>query len=100
MADDGSARSANAWPLSQFNFEVRWGSQVMSFQEVTGLDAQAQLIAYRAGHGPVFCTTKVPGIPKFANVTMKEGIFEADHRFWDWFKLIKTNAVKRGAVLS
>ena len=47
MADDGSAQSANIWPLPKLHFEVKWDTQVMSFQEVSGLDVQHEEITYR-----------------------------------------------------
>jgi len=98
MADDGSAQSANAWPLPRFHFLVKWDSHVMSFQEVSGLDVEAQPIEYRAGDNPVFSTVKMPGIKKYGNVTMKKGVFKADNKFWDWFNQIKMNTIKRVPV--
>ena len=41
MADDGSAQSTNVWPLPKFYFQVKWDSEEMSFQEVSGLDIEA-----------------------------------------------------------
>ena len=98
MADVGSAQSANAWPLPRFHFLVKWDSHVMSFQEVSGLDVEAQPIEYRAGDNPVFSTVKMPGIKKYGNVTMKKGVFKADDKFWDWFNQIKMNTIKRVPV--
>lgn len=98
MADDGSAQSANVWPIPKFHFQVKWDSNVMSFQEISGLDVEAQPIEYRAGDNPVFSVTKMPGIKKFGNVTMKKGVFKADNKFWDWFNQIKMNTIKRVPV--
>jgi len=98
MADDGSAQSANVWPLPKFHFQVKWDSNVMSVQEVSGLDVEAQPIEYRAGDNPVFSVTKMPGIKKYGNVTMKKGVFKADNKFWDWFNQIKMNTIKRVPV--
>ena len=42
MADDGSAQSKNLWPLPKFYFEVKWDSEVMSFQEVSGLQVEME----------------------------------------------------------
>ena len=49
MADDGSAQSTTVWPLPKFYFQVKWDTEVMSFQEVSGLDIEAQIIEYRHG---------------------------------------------------
>ncbi len=98
MADDGSAQSTTVWPLPKFYFQVKWDSEVMSFQEVSGLDVEAQPIEYRHGDSPEFSTISMPGMKKSSNVTMKKGVFKSDNKFWDWFKQIKMNTVKRVPV--
>ena len=98
MADDGAAQSTTVWPLPKFYFQVKWDSEVMSFQEVSGLDIEAQPIEYRHGDSPEFSTISMPGIKKSSNVTMKKGVFKSDNKFWDWFKQIKMNTVKRVPV--
>ena len=98
MADDGSAQSKTVWPLPKFYFQVKWDSNVMSFQEVSGLDLEAQPIEYRAGDSKNFSTIKMPGIKKSGNVTMKKGVFKSDNNFWNWFNQIKMNTIKRVPV--
>lgn len=98
MADDGSAQSTSVWPLPKFYFQVEWDSEKMSFQEVSGLDIEAQPIEYRHGDSPQFSTIKMPGIKKSGNVTMKKGVFKSDNKFWDWFNEIKMNTIKRKTV--
>ncbi|EJL89760.1 putative phage tail region protein [Herbaspirillum sp. CF444] len=98
MADDGSQQSKTLWPLPKFYFQVKWDSQVMSFQEVSGLDIQSEEIKYRRGDSPEFSVIKMPGMKKVGNVTMKKGIYKSDNKFWDWFKQIKMNTVKRVPV--
>lgn len=95
MAEDGSKQSANLWPLPKFYFEVKWDAQVMSFQEVSGLDIQSEEIKYRSGDSKQFSVIKMPGMTKYGNVTMKKGIFKGDNKFWDWIAQIKMNTVKR-----
>ena len=95
MADDGSAQSTTVWPIPKFHFQVKWDSEVMSFQEVSGLDIEAQPIEYRHGDSPEFSTIKMPGIKKSGNITMKKGVFKSDNKFWDWFSQIKMNTIKR-----
>ncbi|MCG8472823.1 MAG: phage tail protein [Desulfobacterales bacterium] len=95
MSDDGSAQSTTVWPLPKFHFQVKWDSEVLSFQEVSGLDIEAQPIEYRHGDSPEFSTIKMPGIKKSGNVTMKKGVFKSDNKFWDWFNQIKMNTIKR-----
>lgn len=98
MADDGSAQSTTIWPMPKFHFQVKWDSEVMSFQEVSGLDVEAQIIEYRSGDSKQFSTVKMPGIQKSGNVTMKKGVFKSDNKFWDWFSQIKMNTIKRVPV--
>jgi phage tail-like protein len=98
MADDGSAQSTAVWPIPNFHFQVKWDTEVMSFQELSGLDIEAQPIEYRHGDSPEFSTIKMPGIKKFGNVTMKKGVFKSDNKFWDWFNEIKMNTIKRKPV--
>lgn len=98
MADDGSEQSTTVWPISKFYFQVKWDSDVMSFQEISGLDIEAQPIEYRHGDSPEFSTITMPGIKKFGNVTMKKGVFKSDNKFWDWFNQIKMNTIKRVPV--
>lgn len=98
MADDGSEQSQASWPMPKFNFRVEWNSVVMSFQEVSGLDIEAQPLEYRHGNDPTFSAIKMPGIKKYSDVTMKKGVFKSDNKFWDWFNEIKMNTAKRVPV--
>ena len=94
MADDGSHQNA-IWPLPKFYFQLNWDSQELVFQEVSGLDIESQAIEYRHDNSPQFSTIKMPGIQKSGNITMKKGVFVKDNQFWDWFKQIKMNTIKR-----
>lgn len=98
MPDDGSRQAASMWPLPKFHFEVRWGTAVLSFQEASGLDVEAQPIEYRHGDSAVFSTLKMPGLKKFGNVTLKKGSIRSDNPFWDWFNQIKMNTIQRVPV--
>ena len=99
MADDGSAQSTSLWPLPKFYFKVTWDGNDMSFQEVSGLETETQIIEYRHGDSPVFSNIKMPGIAKVGNVTMKKGVFVSDNKFWDWYSQIKMNTIKRLPVV-
>jgi len=98
MTEDGSAQSTNVWPMPKFYFEVKWDSTVVSFQEISGLSIENEPIEYRSGDNPVFSVTKMPGMIKSGNVTMKKGVFAKDNAFWDWFNEIKMNTIKRKSV--
>lgn len=100
MPDDGSKEGAT-WPLPKFRFEVDFGDELkgIAFQEVSGMDAETQVIEYRKSNSKLFSTEKMPGIAKYGNVTLKRGIFVNDNSFWDWLAEIKMNTIKRRAVL-
>ena len=89
------------WPLPKFRFEVDLGSEFksVSFQEVSGMDVENQIIEYRSGNSKVFSTVKMPGIVKSSNVTMKRGVFVNDNTFWAWHAQISMNTIKRHTVL-
>ena len=91
----GEAQSPDIWPLPKFHFLVKGDDKQISFQEVSGLDAQSEEIKYRSGDSAIFSPVKMPGLVKYSNVTMKKGIFKGDNRFWDWFKEIKMNTIAR-----
>jgi phage tail-like protein len=88
----------NVWPLPKFYFQVKLGDTEVSFQEVSGLDIEAQIIEYRHGNSPEFSTIKMPGIKKVGNVTLKKGVFIKDNAFWDWFNQIKMNTIERKTI--
>jgi phage tail-like protein len=98
MPDDGSAQSTTVWPLPKFYFKVKIGSDEMVFQEVSGLDAETQVIEYRSGNSPTFSVVKMPGLKKFSDVTLKKGVFKSDAKIWDRFNAIKMNTIKREAI--
>lgn len=99
-ADDGSAQNQSIWPVPKFYFAVEFGSGLKStvFQEVSGLDLEVQPIEYRHSNSKVFSTVKMPGIKKSGNITLKKGIFIKDNQFFDWYKTIKMNTVKRETI--
>ncbi|MEL1242809.1 phage tail protein [Flavobacterium sp. DGU11] len=96
MAGD---KQDNVWPLPKFYFQVKIGDKQIPFQEVSGLDIEAQIIEYRHGNSPDFSTIKMPGIKKTGNVTLKKGVFVKDNGFWDWFNKIKMNTIERQTVV-
>ncbi len=100
MANDGTAQGA-PWPLPKFRFSVDWGDvqSDISFQEVSGLEAETQIIEYRDSNSPQYSVVKQPGIAKYGNVTMKRGIFSNDNLFWKWYDQITMNTIKRQTVV-
>ena len=87
------------WPVPKFHFSVQIGGSEMSFQEVSGLDAETDVIEYRAGNSPQFSTVKMPGLKKASNVTLKKGMFKDDSKIFDYFAQVKMNVIKRETVV-
>lgn len=98
MADDGSKQNA-IWPLPKFYFQVKWDSEELAFQEVSGLEIEAEAIEYRHGNSKEFSKISMPGLKKSGDVTMKKGVFVKDNKFWDWFNEIKMNVIKRKTII-
>lgn len=102
MADDDSKQGSNDWPLPKFCFELNWGGEVMSFQEVSGLDVATHPLEYRAGDSKTFSVVKMPGIRKYSNVTLRKGVFKGvfkgDAKFWDRFAQSRLNDAQRVSV--
>jgi phage tail-like protein len=74
------------FPLPVFHFEVEWGGSNIGFSEVAGLNIETQVIEYRTGDSKDYAPRKMPGIPKWGNITLKRGIVPKDNEFYDWLK--------------
>lgn len=72
-----------AYPLPAFHFEVDWGGSTSTFSEVSGLNIEHQVIEYRHGLSKEH-TMKMPGIPKYGNITLKRGVIKGDNEFFAW----------------
>lgn len=96
-------KNNKAWTLPKFNFEVDFGDehQGVPFIEVTGLDIETDIIEYRNGNSnnKLFEGTKMPGIVKHRNVTMKRGVFVNGKSFWDWHNQIAMNTIQCHTVI-
>lgn len=92
----GEAQETTNWPLPKFYFMVDLGSVTnIPFQEISGLDIEAQPIEYRHGNSPVFSEISMPGIQNISSVTMKKGVFTDGDYFWDWYSKVKMNTIER-----
>ena len=100
MTNDGSANDA-VWSMPKFSFEVDFGDGLAraSFQEVSGLDVESQIIEYRHGNSPLFSPIRMPGMTKYGNVTMNRGIFVSDNEFWDLQTQVTMNTIKRRTIV-
>lgn len=97
MAGD---KQDNNWPLPKFYFMVDWGSKTnIPFQEVSGLEIEAEPLEYRHGNSKVFSKINMPGLIKNNKISMKKGVFVNDNSFWDWYSKIKMNTIERQNVV-
>lgn len=84
-----------AYPLPKFHFSVDWGGTRIGFTEVSGLDRQIDVIEYREGNSPEYHKTKMPGLQKFSNITMKRGTFQGDNEYFNWLNSVQLNTIER-----
>ena len=83
------------YPLPKFHFQVEWGGTRLGFTEVSGLTVETEVIEYREGILPEFHKTKMPGMQKFGNITMKRGTFQGDNDFYLWWNTVALNTIER-----
>jgi len=92
-------------PYSAFNFlvelEAGQGQEVQAgFAEVSGLNAEVTIAEYRSGNAAVNYVTKVPGIHKAGDVTLKRGVIGASN-IWEWLDEARASrlSAKRNVVI-
>ena len=87
-------------PLGSFNFTVEIdGTTITGFSEVSGLDAEVEVVEYREGGEPT-TLRKAPGLHKFSNIILKRGI-TGDLALWNWMKsVLAGNADRRNLAIA
>ena len=83
------------YPIPKFHCMVDWGGSKIGFTEVSGLEVSTDVIEYREGSSPEYHKIKMPGMQKFANVTMKRGTFKGDNDFYNWWNTVALNTIER-----
>ena len=86
------------YPISAFHFQVEWGGDRIGFTEVSGLNIEIEPIEYREGNAKDYNVTKMPGIRKFENITLKRGIYRSDNEFFQWLNTVKMNEIERRSI--
>ncbi len=82
------------WPIPNFHFRAMVGSTEISFQEVSGLDAEVDVVEYRNGNSPNFVEPKMPGLKKYSDITLKKGMFKGDLELYDYFMKVQMNLIE------
>lgn len=93
-------------PWAAFNFLVELvpgqGTEVQAgFAEVSGLNAEVTIAEYRNGNAQVNYVTKVPGIHKAGDVTLKRGVIGAQN-IYEWLETARNGTMseaKRSIVI-
>lgn len=86
------------YPIPKFHFQADWGGVRIGFTEVSGLDAETEVIEYREGASLEYSKRKIPGMQKYPNVTMKRGVFASDNDYFKWWNTVALNTVERRSV--
>lgn len=87
-------------PFAQFNFLVEInGVTSAGFSEVTGMNAESDIIEYREG-SDVSRVRKLPGLSKYGDITLKRG-HTLNSELWDWRQTTLDGATERrnGAIV-
>ncbi len=90
---------ATEYPLVKFHFQVEWGGTKIGFTEVSGLDVETEVVEYRHGASPEYFKTKMPGMQKWANITLKRGTFATDNEYYNWWNTVKLNTIERRDII-
>jgi phage tail-like protein len=68
-----------------------------AFSEVSGIDVSIDVIDYREGNAIGSAVRKLPGLNKFANITLKRGMTQ-DLSLWTWMENNLGGNVQRTSV--
>ena len=86
---------ATVYPIPVFHFQVEWGGTRIGFTEVSGLTTELEPIPYREGSSKNYNDTKMPGRPKYSDISLKRGVFSKDNEFFQWISTVKLNQIER-----
>ena len=84
----GTKGAGLAYPLTKMNFRVSLADDTTStaaLNQVTGIDAQVDVIEFRQGNAHTLSPVKIPGLVKHGNVTLRYG-YTKDSNFKKWIK--------------
>ena len=84
-------------PYNNFNFIVEFsdGDIGAGFSEVSGLGTEITVAEYRNGNDKLNVVTKIAGIYKATDVTLKRGVIDSE-RLFDWLKELQGGGSESG----
>lgn len=85
-------------PYSAFNYLVNLpdgseGTVIGGFSEVSGLNIEITVAEYRNGNAKTNYVTKIPGIHKAGDVTLKRGVIGASN-IYDWLEAVRQGDIE------
>lgn len=85
-------------PYTTYNFTVTAdGAPLGSFQEVSGLNADGEVIDYRTGDKPENLVDKIPGLRSVANIVLRRG-YTQNRDLFEWYMEIAQGNILRRSV--
>ena len=87
------------YPYKKYNYKVLVDNkEEAGFSEVSAPDISSDPVEYREGNMAGMTPGKQPGIIKYSNVTLKNGV-TSSLAFVDWMKTVLTGQVERKTVV-
>ena len=80
--------------INRYHFQVDWGGSTNSFMEVSGLDIEIEAVSFRDGSSPEDSVRKIPGLRKYADITLKRAIVQGDNEFFTWISTKKIGSIE------
>jgi phage tail-like protein len=81
-------------PLASFNFILQVDKLRVGFSEIGGLTSETTIIEYREGD-KLPGMTKIPGQPKFGDITLKRGMTMQGKELAQWRKTVVDGKTER-----
>ena len=81
--------------IKNYHFSVDWGGSRVGFMEVSGLNIEVEAITFREGSSRVDSFKQLPGLTKYANISLKREIIQGDNEFFNWINSIQSGETER-----
>ena len=89
---------ANTYPFTKYRYRVEIeGIDVAGFSEVSGFDANIDVVEYREGNMLPPTPIKLPGLRKYGNITLKWGL-TASMALYEWMSPSFETNVERKTI--
>lgn len=85
--------------INRYHFSVDWGGTRTGFMEVSGLDIEIEAVSFRDGGSPDDSFKKLPGLRKYADITLKRGIIKGDNDFFNWINTKQIGTIQKRDVI-